>query len=64
MADYADPVREALRRAGCRFDRYGKGDHEIWPKLATADRRRQSDQVAPYRQRDPKASRLAEPKQF
>jgi len=30
MADYADPVREALLRAGCRFDRYGKGDHEIW----------------------------------
>jgi hypothetical protein len=30
MADFADPVREALRRAGCRFDRYGKGDHEIW----------------------------------
>jgi hypothetical protein len=30
MADYADPVREALRRAGCRFDRHGKGDHEIW----------------------------------
>jgi hypothetical protein len=30
MADYADPVREALRRAGCRFDRQGKGDHEIW----------------------------------
>ena len=30
MADYADLVREALRRPGCRFDRYGKGDHEIW----------------------------------
>jgi hypothetical protein len=29
MADYADPVREALRQAGYRFDRYGKGDHEI-----------------------------------
>jgi len=29
MADYADPVREAVRRAGCRFDRYGKGDGEI-----------------------------------
>jgi hypothetical protein len=29
MADYADPVREALSRAGCRFDRHGKGDHEI-----------------------------------
>jgi len=30
MGDYADAVREALRRAGCRFDRHGKGDHEIW----------------------------------
>jgi len=30
MADYADPVRVALLRAGCRFDRHGKGDHEIW----------------------------------
>jgi hypothetical protein len=30
MADYADPVREASLRAGCRFDRHGKGDHEIW----------------------------------
>ncbi|HXC13977.1 MAG TPA: type II toxin-antitoxin system HicA family toxin [Stellaceae bacterium] len=30
MADYAEPIREALRRAGCRVDRYGKGDHEIW----------------------------------
>jgi hypothetical protein len=30
MADYADPVREALLRAGCRFDHHGKGDHEIW----------------------------------
>ncbi|HEY1300738.1 MAG TPA: type II toxin-antitoxin system HicA family toxin [Stellaceae bacterium] len=30
MADFAAPVREALRRAECRFDRYGKGDHESW----------------------------------
>ena len=30
MADYADPVSEALPKAGGRFDRYGKGDHEIW----------------------------------
>jgi hypothetical protein len=30
MADYSEAVREALNRAGCRFDRYGKGDHEIW----------------------------------
>jgi predicted RNA binding protein YcfA (HicA-like mRNA interferase family) len=30
MADYADPVREALRRAGYHFHRHGKGDHEIW----------------------------------
>jgi len=30
MGDYADAVREVLRRAGCRFDRHGRGDHEIW----------------------------------
>jgi hypothetical protein len=30
MADYARRVRALLAAAGCRFDRQGKGDHEIW----------------------------------
>lgn len=30
MAEYERKVREILKRYGCRFDRQGKGDHEIW----------------------------------
>jgi hypothetical protein len=30
MADYAPRVKALLREAGCRPDRQGKGDHEIW----------------------------------
>ena len=30
MATYEREVREVLRAHGCRFDRQGKGDHEIW----------------------------------
>jgi hypothetical protein len=30
MASYTGPVKEFLRKWGCRFDRPGKGDHEIW----------------------------------
>jgi hypothetical protein len=30
MASYTRLVKEILRRHGCRFDRPGKGDHEIW----------------------------------
>jgi hypothetical protein len=30
MADWAPQVRKILKRHGCRFDRSGKGDHEIW----------------------------------
>jgi hypothetical protein len=30
MADFGPKVREILRANGCRFDRQGKGDHEIW----------------------------------
>lgn len=30
MADYAPKLKEILRSYGCRFDRQGKGDHEIW----------------------------------
>jgi hypothetical protein len=31
MADNFTPaVKRLLRSAGCRFERHGKGDHEIW----------------------------------
>jgi len=30
MADYTPALKKALKKAGCRFDRQGKGDHEIW----------------------------------
>ena len=30
MASYTRRLKEILRRHGCRFDRQGKGDHEIW----------------------------------
>ena len=30
MADYTPEVKRLLRAAGCRFERQGKGDHEIW----------------------------------
>lgn len=30
MADYAPTVKKILSENGCRFERYGKGDHEIW----------------------------------
>ena len=30
MADYSPEVKKILRENCCRFDRAGKGDHEIW----------------------------------
>ena len=30
MADYSPEVKKILRENGCRFDRAGKGDDEIW----------------------------------
>jgi HicA toxin of bacterial toxin-antitoxin, len=30
MADYGRRLREYLKQHGCRFERQGKGDHEIW----------------------------------
>jgi len=30
MGDYSKLVRKILLKNGCRFVRYGKGDHEIW----------------------------------
>jgi hypothetical protein len=29
-ANYTRQVKALLRAAGCRFDRQGAGDHEIW----------------------------------
>jgi hypothetical protein len=30
MASYTARLKEILKSYGCRFDRAGKGDHEIW----------------------------------
>jgi hypothetical protein len=30
MVDYAPALKKLLKDSGCRFDRQGKGDHEIW----------------------------------
>ena len=30
MSDYTQDVKKHLRDAGCRFERQGRGDHEIW----------------------------------
>ena len=30
MADYTAKLKELLRANHCRFERQGKGDHEIW----------------------------------
>ena len=35
MADYAPEVKKALHAAGWRYDRAGKGDHEVWVNPAT-----------------------------
>ena len=35
MADYAPDVRRALRAAGWRYLRPGKGDHAVWTNPAT-----------------------------
>ena len=29
-ANYSGDVKSILRKAGCRIDRQGKGDHEFW----------------------------------
>ena len=36
MADYTPELKRVLRAAGCRFERPGKGDHEIWFSPTTA----------------------------
>jgi len=30
MADYTRILKNHLKEAGCKFERQGKGDHEIW----------------------------------
>lgn len=30
MADYTKELKKYLTKAGCSFERQGKGDHEIW----------------------------------
>ncbi len=30
MADYTQLLKKHLKKAGCRFERQGRGDHEIW----------------------------------
>jgi hypothetical protein len=35
MADYTKDLKHHLRHAGCRFERQGRGDHEIWYSPAT-----------------------------
>ena len=30
MGDYTQQLKKHLKRAGCRFERQGRGDHEIW----------------------------------
>lgn len=30
MAEYEKKVRAVLKEHGCKFDRHGKGDHDIW----------------------------------
>ena len=30
MADFSPELKRLLQAAGCRFERSGKGDHDIW----------------------------------
>jgi hypothetical protein len=36
--NFTRSVKKLLRDAGCRFERQGKGDHEIWYSPATRRR--------------------------
>lgn len=55
MADYAAKPKELLHANQCRFERQGKGDHEIWfsPIMEVRFSRGQQNQIAPYRKRRP-----------
>ena len=30
MSDFTRDLKKILRQSGCKFERQGKGDHEIW----------------------------------
>jgi hypothetical protein len=38
MASFTPQVRNLLLESGCRFERSGKGDHEIWYSPVTKRR--------------------------
>jgi len=38
MADYAPAIRKILLTNGCRLERQGSGDHEIWYSPMTSRR--------------------------
>jgi HicA-like toxin of HicAB toxin-antitoxin system len=51
MAGYEREVRKFLQEHGCRFERPGKGDHEIWwspisKRLITVDSKIKSRHTA------------------
>ncbi len=35
MTDFTPKLKKILRKAGCKFERAGKGDHEIWYSYKT-----------------------------
>ncbi len=38
MGNYTRELKKLLREEGCRFERQGKGDHEIWYSPVTLKR--------------------------
>ena len=38
MADFSPELKRLLHAAGCRFERAGKGDHDIWASPITGVR--------------------------
>jgi hypothetical protein len=38
MADFSPELKRLLLAAGCRFERPGKGDHDIWSSPLTGVR--------------------------
>lgn len=38
MADFSPELKRLLQAAGCRFERHGKGDHDIWSSPLTGTR--------------------------
>ncbi len=51
MADFSPELKRLLQSSGCRFERPGKGDHEIWFSPITGIRFPvDKNQVAAHRQ--------------